>query len=343
MFNYRLNGTLEFYSTETNDILYGLALPSSSGVSSVTSNIGATSNKGFELSLDGTIIDNPDGFSWDLGINLFRNTNEILSLATGEESNVGQLWFVGSPINVIFDYENTGLWNESDPGFENLQAFEPGGNEGMIRVRYFGEFDENGAPVRPIGPDDRVIMDPTPDFQGGFNTRLAYKNFDLTMVGSFRSGGILVSTLYSGNGYLNLLTGRRNNVDVDYWTPDNRDAKYPAPGGIQSGDNQKYASTLGYFDGSFLKVRALTLGYNFTPNILSKAKLNNLRIYGTILNPFVLFSPFHDESGLDPEITNSGVNAQGQRQNSATNTGNISRGIPTIGTNFRLRGLSSLD
>ncbi len=333
LFNYRLSGTLELYSTETNDILYGLALPSSSGVSSVTSNIGKTSNKGFELSLDGIIIDNPNGFSWDLGINLFRNTNEILSLATGEDRNVGQLWFVGSPINVIYDYENIGLWNESDPDFANLQAFEPGGNVGMIKVSYTGDFDENGVPVRAIGADDRVIIDPTPDFQGGFNTRLAYKNFDLTMVGSFRSGGILVSTLYSSNGYLNLLTGRRNNVDVDYWTPTNTDAKYPAPGGIQSGDNQKYASTLGYFNGSYLKVRALTLGYNFTPNILSKIKLNNLRIYGTILNPFVLFSPFHDESGLDPEVTNSGVDAQGQRQNSAVNTSNISRGIPTIGTN----------
>ena len=140
--------------------------------------------------------------------------------------------------------------------------------------------------------------------------------------------------MYSSNGYLNLLTGRGNNVDVDYWTPENTDARYPAPGGIQSGDNQKYASTLGYFDGSFLKVRALTLGYNFNPDLLRRIKLNNLRIYATALNPFVLFSPFHDESGLDPEITNSGVNAQGQRQNSATNTTNISTGIPTIGTNI---------
>ncbi len=333
LFDYRLSGTIEYYITKTNDILYGLALPSSSGVSSVTSNIGKTQNKGFEITLNGTIIDNPNGFSWDAGINLYKNTNEILSLATGEESNVGQLWFVGSPINVIYDYQYLGLWNESDPDFQHLEAFEPGGNVGMIKVAYMGEFDENGAPVRAIGADDRVIIDPTPDFQGGFNTRLAYKNLDLTMVGTFQRGGILVSTLYSSNGYLNLLTGRRNNVDVDYWTPRNTGAKYPAPGGVQSSDNQKYASTLGYFDGTYLKVRALTLGYNFNPGVLQRVKIDRLRLYATVQNPFVLFSPFNDESGLDPEVTNSGVDSNGNRQNVAVNTSNISRGIPTVGTN----------
>lgn len=333
LFNYRLTGTLEYYNTQTNDILYGLALPNSSGVGSVTSNIGQTQNKGIELALNGTIIDNPEGFSWDLGLNLYSNRNEILALATGEDENVGQLWFVGSPINVIFDYEYIGLWNESDPDYQHLQAYEPGGNVGMIKVAYTGDFNEDGSPTRPIGPDDRKIIDPTPNFLGGFNTRLTYKNFDLNMVGTFQSGGTVVSTLYSSNGYLNLLTGRRNNVDVDYWTPTNTDAKYPAPGGIQSSDNQKYASTLGYFDGSFLKVRALTLGYNFNQPALKDIGFSRLRLYATVQNPFVLFSDFHDESGLDPEITNSGVDGNGNRQNVAVNTGNISRGIATIGTN----------
>ena len=172
----------------------------------------------------------------------------------------------------------------------------------MIKVRYTGDYNSDGSPTRAIGADDRIIIDPTPDFQGGFNTRLAYKNFDLNMVGTFQHGGTLVSTLYSSSGYLNLLTGRRNNVDVDYWTPENTDARYPAPGGIQSGDNQKYASTLGYFDASYLKVRSITLGYNFDQQLIEDLGMKRLRIYASAQNPFVLFSPFHDESGLDPEI-----------------------------------------
>ncbi|PKQ45565.1 SusC/RagA family TonB-linked outer membrane protein [Confluentibacter flavum] len=327
MFKNRLSGTVEYYITKTNDILYGLGLPVTSGVNNVTSNIGATENKGLEIALNGIIIDNPDGLTWEAGLNLYTNRNKITALASGELENVGNNWFVGSPINVIYDQKKIGLWNETDPDFQYLQQYEPGGNAGMIKVQYTGDFNPDGSPTRPINADDRIIQDPTPDFQGGFNTRLAYKNFDLSMVGTFKSGGIVISTLYSGQGYLNLLTGRRNNVDVDYWTPTNTGAKYPAPGGIQSGDNQKYASTLGYFDGSYLKVRTITFGYNFDQDILSKIGLERLRLYATVQNPFVLFSPFHDESGMDPETNSLGG------QNAAVGGGPYSQSIPTIGAN----------
>ncbi|WP_111308192.1 SusC/RagA family TonB-linked outer membrane protein [Confluentibacter sediminis] len=334
LFKNRLSGTVEYYTTKTNDILYDLGLPITSGVSSVSSNIGATENKGLEITLNGVIIDNPDGFSWEAGINLYTNKNKITSLASGETENVGNLWFVGSPINVIYDYKKIGLWNTTDPDYQYLQQYEQGGNAGMIKVQYTGDFNPDGSPTRLIGADDRIVQDPTPDFEGGFNTRLTYKNFDLSMVGTFKSGGILVSTLYSSNGYLNLLTGRKNNVNVDYWTPTNTGAKYPAPGGVQSSDNQKYATTLGYFDASYLKVRTITIGYNFTQDVLSKIGLEKLRLYATVQNPFVLFSPYKKESGMDPE-TNSGVNSwDGSRQNVAVNTDStISKGIPTIGTN----------
>ncbi|GGD75626.1 SusC/RagA family TonB-linked outer membrane protein [Maribacter cobaltidurans] len=333
LFNNRLSGSVEYYTTETNDVLYRVGLPASSGVDSYVGNIGSTSNKGFEVALNAAIIDNPDGFSWDFGVNFYTNRNEITSLASGEDRNEGNLWFVGSPINVIYDFKNIGLWNETDEDFQYLQTLEPGGNVGMIKVEYTGEFNPDGSPVREINAEDRQIIDPQPDFQGGFNTRLAYKNLDLNIVGAFRSGGIAVSTLYSSNGYLNLLTGRRNNIDVDYWTPTNTDAKYPAPGGAQEGDGPRYGSTMGYFDGSYLKIRAMTLGYNFDQKLVNDLGMSNLRLYATVQNPFVLFSPFHKESGMDPE-TNSGVDSNGNRQNSATGTnGTISQGIATIGAN----------
>lgn len=333
LFKNRLSGTIEYYTTKTNDILYRIGLPATSGVGSYVANIGKTSNKGIEVSLNGTIIDNPDGISWDAGINFYTNKNRITALASGETENVGNLWFVGSPINVIYDYKKIGLWNQTDSDYQYLQQFEPGGNEGMIKVQYTGEYNADGSPVRQINADDRQIMDPTPDFQGGFNTNLRYKNFDLGMVGVFKSGGILVSTLYSSSGYLNLLTGRRNNVNVDYWTPTNTGAKYPAPGGIQSGDNPKYGSTLGYFDGSYLKVRSITLGYNFDADLTQKLGVQRLRLYATVQNPFVLFSPFYRESGMDPE-TNAGTNNDGNAQYSATATrGQVSSGIATVGAN----------
>jgi len=197
----------------------------------------------------------------------------------------------------------------------------------MIKVKYTGEFNSDGSPTRKIGPEDRQILSVDPKFMGGFNTRLAYKGFDLTAVGAFKSGGTLISTLYSASGYLNLMTGRRGNVKVDYWTPENTDAKYPNPAGVLSGDNPKYGNTLGYFDASYLKIRTISLGYNIDNfQGIKNAGIERLRLYVTLQNPFVLFSPYNKESGMDPETNSYG------NENAAT-TGTYQRRLLTIGTN----------
>ncbi len=323
LFNSRLSGTIEYYVTNTKDILLSVSLPPTSGVSSYMANIGETQNKGVEFSLNGVILDNLNGFTWEAGINLYANKNELTALASGQTRDEGNWWFVGYPINVIYDYEKIGLWQEGD---EYLSILEPGGNVGMIKVKYAGDFNEDGSPTRKIGADDRQIMSVDPDFMGGFNTTLAYKGFDLTAVGAFKSGGILISTLYSASGYLNLMTGRRGNVKVDYWTPENTGAKYPNPAGILSGDNPKYGNSLGYFDASYLKIRSLTLRYNID-NIkgIRNAGFDRLRLYVTLQNPFVMFSPYKNESGMDPETNSYG------NENAATVA--YQRRLLTIGTN----------
>ena len=306
LFKNRLTGTIEYYKTETEDILLGLGLPPTSGVTGYTANIGSTENKGIELTLNGVIIDNKNGWTWEAGVNFFTNKNELTSLASGQTRDENNWWFVGHNINSIFDYERIGLWNtakDSTDGY--LKILEPGGNVGMIRVKYTGTFNPDGTPTRAIGPADRQIIDVDPDFQGGFNTRVSYKGFDLSLVGFYRKGGILFSTIHGASGYLNLLSGRRNNLNVDYWTPNNTGAKYPKPGGIISNDNPKYGSTLSYFDGSFLKIRTITLGYDFNRSLIKNQNIK-LRMYFTAQNPFVLFSPFHKESGLDPETNSLG-------------------------------------
>ncbi|WP_207434716.1 SusC/RagA family TonB-linked outer membrane protein [Sabulibacter ruber] len=322
--NNRLSGTIEYYVTNTEDILLALPLPPTSGVNSYTANIGATQNKGIELSLNGVILDNLNGWTWEAGVNFYRNRNKIVSLAGEQDRDEGNWWFVGQPINVIYDYERIGLWQEEDP-YRNI--LEPGGNVGMIKVKYTGEYNPDGTPTRAIGPQDRQILDVNPNFQGGFNTRVSYKGFDLSAVGAYQNGGILISTLYGSSGYLNMMSGRRGNVKVDYWTPENTDARYPKPGGLMSGDNPKYGSTLGYFDASYLKIRTISLGYNFDNNAwLKGVGVNRLRLYVTAQNPFVMFSPYHRESGMDPE-TNSYAN-----ENAAVTDAYRPR-LLTIGTN----------
>jgi TonB-linked SusC/RagA family outer membrane protein len=317
----RLSGTIEYYVTKTKDLLLNVSLPLTSGVSSVTENIGQTENKGIEISLNGVIVES-NGWTWEAGINLYANRNKLVSLYSGADRNEANWWFVGHPIDVIFDYKRIGLWQEEDPYRDIL---EPGGNVGMIKVEYTGSYNPDGTPTRAIGPDDRQIISLEPDFQGGFSTRVTYKGFDLSAVGVFKRGGILNATIYGSGGYTNLLTGRNGNVDVDWWTPENPNTRYPAPNGVRSNDNPKYASTLGYFDASYMKIRTITLGYDFS-KLFPNADIN-LRAYFTVQNPFVLFSPYHDESGMDPE-----TNSYGNENAAVPLSGNLRR-ILTLGTN----------
>jgi TonB-linked SusC/RagA family outer membrane protein len=345
-FNGRLSGSIEYYTQKTNDILLDVSMPSTSGVSSYTGNIGNTENKGFEFTLNGIIIDNKNGWHWDAGINLYANRNKLTKLTGALDENgnpapdEANRWFVGHPIDVIYDYEYDGLWNAEDV-YEvtdkdgnkttNFAILEPGGNLGMIKVKYNDDvLDEKGVPTREIGAKDRRIMSMEPKLLGGFHTTVGYKGFDLTMIGAFQIGGKLISAIHSSNGYLNMLTGRRGQIDVDYWTEDNTGAKYPKPGGITSSDNPKYGSTLGYFDAGYLKIRAITLGYNFTNlRAIKDFGISRLRLYATVQNPFVLFSPFNNESGLDPE-TNSWAN-----ENTAVAYGEYSgkHRMPIVGYN----------
>ena len=121
--------------------------------------------------------------------------------------NLSNRWFVGHPIDVIYDYKKIGLWQKDD---KYLDVLEPGGNVGMIKVEYTGDYDEDATPTRQINSDDMQIMEMDADLMGGFNTTVGYKNFDLTVIGSFQIGGKLISALHSSNGYLNMMSGRRD-------------------------------------------------------------------------------------------------------------------------------------
>ena len=331
-FNGRLSGSLEYYTQKTNDILLSVKLPDTSGVSSYTGNIGNTENKGWEFTLNGIILDNKNGWNWEAGINIYQNRNKLTKLTGAVDENGKPVpdkdnrWFIGYPIDVIYDYEYVGLWQAGEEAAMNI--LEPGGNVGMIKVKYTGDYDANGLPTRAINADDRQVMSMEPDLVGGFNTTVGYKGFDLNIVGAFQIGGKLISAIHSSNGYLNMLTGRRNNLDVDYWTEENTGAKYPKPGGAQDGDNPKYGSTLGYFNAGYLKFRAITLGYNFDKlKAIKDLGISRLRVYATVQNPFVLFSPYTNECGLDPE-TNSWSN-----ENTAVGYSFGSRRMPIIGYN----------
>jgi hypothetical protein len=329
----RLTGTFEYYKQDTHDVLLQLKLPIMSGVTNpYWANIGKTQNKGMELSLNYAILQNLNGWSWDLGLNLYANQNKIVELASGLTEDVGNGWFVGHPMDVIYDYRKIGIWQVNDPMGE-VTDYEGAGKPGMIKVEYTGDYNPDGTPTRVIGGDDRQILGKLePDFQGGINTRVAYRNFDLSIIGAYKSGGLLVSSLHGASSYLNLNNGRRGQIKIDYWTPENPTNAYPAPAINNATDNQLYTSTLAYFDASYLKIRTITLGYNIPKSFAQRVGVGNARLYFTLQNPLVLFSPYNNETGLDPE-TNSPARQNQAVSSNSTQPNRQSNGQLTVAYN----------
>jgi TonB-linked SusC/RagA family outer membrane protein len=336
----RITGTFEYYSQLTEDVLVEQKLPVTSGVDRTLVNMGRTQNRGFEVSLNALIIKTAGGLTWDLGFNVYANRNKILALASGDTYDKGNGWFVGYPIDAIYDFKKIGIWQLGEEE-EVLQYEGPTGEVGMIKVEYTGTYNPDGSPTRVIQQgqtmedDDRQILGSIePDFQGGFNTRLGYKGFDLTVIGSFKSGGLLVSALHSPTSYLNMNNGRRGQIQIDYWTETNPTNAYPKPYGPEVTNHPKYCSTLSYFDASYVKVTNITLGYNLKQEWLSKVNIDRLRIYVTAQNPFIFGSDYYSETGLDPQPNSKGSDTSTQTVVGGTDQDRVIKGrIPVVGFN----------
>jgi len=138
---------------------------------------------------------------------------------------------------------------------------------------------------------------------GGFTSSWGWQGFDLSVVGYFRVGGTIASTLHMPNNYWNRLDGRRGQLKVDYWSADNPTNDMPKP---DMSINAARTNVLGYFDGSFLKVRSINLGYNIDPRYTKwLGASSGIRVYASVTDPFIFFSEYLKAGGLDPEPTNT--------------------------------------
>lgn len=308
--NNRLTGSLEYYHQYTSSLLLEQNLPATSGVTEpYWNNIGKTENKGMEFNLSSINFtgNGKESFSWTTDFNIFFNRNEITSLASGVTEDIGSGWFVGEPIGVIYDYKRLGIWQNTPEDIALAESYglnTTGTNSviGTIKVANTHlDYEEDGTlkEQQQINDDDKVIIgSKQPDFEGGITNRFAYKNFDFSFVAGYRVGGLIYSGMYGG--WMNTFEGKYNNLDVDYWTPDNPGNFWPKPNA--SKQNPDYKSTISYFDASYLKIRSITLGYSLPDASIERFGIRSARFYATALNPFVFFSEYVDEyGGVDPE------------------------------------------
>ncbi len=307
LFDNRISGSLEVYQQHTDNLIVQKELPRSNGANNFYTNAASTKGKGieFNISTQNVVSNKTNGFTWSTDFNFAINREKIVRLANeGQTQDIGNGWFVGKPINVIYDYTKTGIWQTS----EAVEAAKYGATPGQIKIADIS--GPNGLPDGAITDHDRSIIGTfQPAVVMGFSTRFTYKGFDLSTVLFSRLGNKIVvpylTTDGTGTGYFAFLNGRVNQVKVDYWTPTNPTNAFPRPAG--GATNLPYSSTLGYHDGSFVKVRSINLGYNFTPRLAKSIGIENLRIYATANNPFILYSPFVKSGlGIDPEGTQVG-------------------------------------
>lgn len=297
----RITGSLEVYQQRTSDLLLPFALPTTSGYGSVLINAGQTQNRGIELSLTTVNVRAKElgGFEWSTDWNYTVNREKILDLNStnadgGKRDDVGNQRFIGQPLYVIYDYRNLGVWQTSEAD----QARKYGSKPGQIKVE-----DVNNDGV--INASDRVIVGSRqPKFEAGITNRFRYKGFDLTVVAMTRVGATVVDPYSFGPSYYATNTGRRNQLNFNYWTPTNASNDYPQPDQtVRANEWPTYGSTLGYHSGTFIKVRSIDLGYTLPAAWAKSAFMSSARIYLQVQNPYIWAKDkyFQRNKAIDPD------------------------------------------
>lgn len=292
----RFTGSLEYYVTNTEDLLLNRLLPLTSGYNSILQNIGATRNSGVELTVSGSILNRPSGFTWDASLNVFSNREQIVALFDGENDDVGNQWFIGHPINVFYNFKQDGIWQQDEADVAAGFRQRPGD----IKIKDVNGRDANGnltdEPDGNLNADDRTILGSTvPNWSGGLTNSFSFKGFDLSFLVHARVGQMLRSDFHWLGA--NQWQGRYNSLNLDYWTPDNPTNAYPRP---DAGEAPLYSDAVRFFDGSFIKIRNVALGYNFANHLIEKIGFSSARVY-TTMNNAIIFSPY---TTVDPETSN---------------------------------------
>ncbi len=273
LFKNRISATVDYYTSNTYDLLLDRKLPPTTGFTSIIQNVAKTRNKGLEIYLSSKNIISTD-INWTTNLSFSRNKEKIIELAGGTQSDVLSNLFVGSPVQAFYNYEMIGIWQTADA----VEAAKYGQKPGDIRVRDLnndGKIDANN--------DRKIIGTDRPKWSGGLENTFSYKAWDLNVYIFARIGQTIYPDFlrrYDPQGVEN------SGTIIDYWTPENPSNLYPRPNKNTSLASTLYSGSLGYTDGSFVRLRNITLGYNIPKPVLEKTFIKSVRVYATARNPF---------------------------------------------------------
>lgn len=291
LFNSRLNGSMEVYFNTTRDLLYDMVLPTMTGFSSVSTNIGEIRNKGVEFTITSRNIVTPK-FEWSTTFNISANKNKIISLlgrdADGdghEDDLTASNLFINEAISAIYDYQINGIWQLNDD-------IPTGYHPGNYRVI---DTDKSGS----ITPDDRVILGKTdPAYRFGIMNKMTWKDlsfsFFINSVQGGKNGYMQKNSETLNRGDANARRwNRMSELAANYWSPSNPDAEYsrsisgPSVGGSR------------YQQRNFIRLQDITLGYNLPQSWLKPLGIENVNVYmnGKNLLTFTKWDGWDPEAG----------------------------------------------
>ncbi len=287
LFSNRLGGTVEIYNMDTRDLLVQRSLPTMTGFTSVWTNLGATNNKGLEITLNTVNVRTGD-FEWSSGFMFSANRNKIVHLYRSdtdgdgkEDDDLGNRWFIGKPMNIAYDYEFDGIYQEGD---EIPNGFKPG----FVRLK---DLNNDGK----IDSQDRSVIGQTgqPLYRWGITNNLQYRQFTLSVFINAMQGwtGGFAQADPNSNFGGNYPARALNQYDNDWWTPENKSTKNPS-----LGYNNPYQHNY-YFSRNFIRLQDISFSYDFPAKVTNRIKLNNLKLFVSGKNLVTL----DKWPGTDPE------------------------------------------
>lgn len=277
LFQRRVSGSVDVYSTHTKDLLMARNIPTVTGFRATYQNVGETANKGIDINISTINIANRN-FQWMTNINASWQKDRIVTLANGKQDDILNNWFIDEPLGVIYGFASGGLWQYADTAM--LKKFAQNGNNftpGNVRP-----VDLNGDNKIDANNDRMIIGHTRPRWIVGMTNTFVYKNFEL----SFFIYGRLNYWFDTGG---EAQTARGNQRQINYWTENNQNADYQKPiYSVANGD--AYSPALGPKKASFLKIRNISASYNLPGNLLKAMHMSSLRVYFQATNPGMLFS-----------------------------------------------------
>ncbi|MDR0698674.1 MAG: TonB-dependent receptor [Tannerella sp.] len=289
----------DVYFSRTTDQIFDRTIPIMTGFNTMKSSMGEIGNSGIEVTLRTVNIENRD-LNWTTGFTFWLSRNKLIHLYGDdidgdgkEDDDIGNSRFIGKSLGAIYGFVQDGIVQEDDAAYIQANGSLPG-------VPKYKDLDGNGS----IGPEDREILGyDRPNFKLNMSHTLTYKNWDLyaMLTGTFGGGGYYLksnSSAYISNGGGHTYT---NNIYIPWWTPENRSNIYPSP--AFSGDGR----FLGLQSRTFVRLQDVTLSYTFREPWVKNLRVQNLKIFLTGKNLFVLTN----WEGGDPEV-GAGVRAGDQ-------------------------------